>query len=269
MAAPDDDHTQEGSAPATPQPEGIASLGAELRRELRNRRYSTDAAQNERELSDATMALVIASILHDFPVDRLAHESLLEETSIVNVYRAIDSLIDRFQELCDEIIVDLLPGEVNIPGTDLYSSPGLLAANRRLKKINDDMHQIASSLQYMLKGDSVLRQRLSVVAVLAARITIFEETVTIYLDDGRATEPEWGDEASAVRAYQYVQLELDKYRSELRAATAAFMTARKQAQGKAASSFLWRTSWRRAGTILVGLATVIGATAAILALFIK
>jgi hypothetical protein len=46
-------------------------------------------------------------------------------------------------------------------------------------------------------------------------------------------------------------------------------TALADKSAESESFFLWRTPWRRAGTILVGLAGVAGAVAAILALIIK
>jgi hypothetical protein len=252
------------------------------------RRYGIGRRLDETGIHSSTIALVIARILHDFPVDQLTRESLSEGHSVSDLYRAVDELIDRFQRLCDEIVEVLVEARFDKrPYGSAYgiSEARLAAANRKLHKTSRDMHDIAAPLGQILSQDSVLKQRLAVIAALVAEIAVIEDFLVVGFSDvsaGDTGRPERrfrrklgymlteADE-HLVQAYQSISCDLDNYRNRLRLATAGAMALQESSpkSSKTSEFFLWRMPWRRTGTILVGLATVAAAVAAILTLVVK
>jgi len=95
------------------------------------------------------LGIVISGVLSDVPVSSLHDSDLLAGKSLRDLYRAVDKLIQQYQELFDQILEVLI--ESNIKDS-LYGSASRIAdttltrANRKLLSISREMRDIADSL---------------------------------------------------------------------------------------------------------------------------
>jgi hypothetical protein len=128
--------------------------------------------------------MIISGVLGDFPVHLLRDSELLHDRTLLNLYKAIETLIDRFQQLCDEILRVLLESNIQ---NHFYGSAGrvgpsrLPSANRKLRSIASDMRELSSSLDGILKRESALRTRLSELLQVCASISVAEDFLVINL----------------------------------------------------------------------------------------
>jgi hypothetical protein len=197
--------------------------------------------------------MIISGVLADFPLPAIRDSDLLEGQSLVSLYRTVEALIERFQQMCDEILQVLLESDI---AKHFYGSARnvrearLPAANRRLRSIAFDMRELAGSLDGILKRESTLRSRLNQILQVCASISVAEDFLVVNLgtpaaipdqityqinDDGRAWGP-WTGEMhplnvedninspdypgkvgqQMVSDFRRVLGELDRYKRELR-----------------------------------------------------
>src|SRR5712691_6596151 len=50
------------------------------------------------------LAMSISSVIADFPVSKITDEEMLHGKTLLDLYKTIDVLIVRYEELCDEIL---------------------------------------------------------------------------------------------------------------------------------------------------------------------
>ena len=194
---------------------------------------------------ESVLAMVISSTLREFPIEALAREPLLQGASLLKLYSAIDTLIERFHDLCEEIVQALMAGGI-VSGEhqSVYGSAyqlgeaGIRSANRKLARIAADMRDIAAGFDDILANDSPARQRFSDLSRICASISVGEDFLVI-LFGAPVTLPgtipsdreEWGletgrlacvdrhdswDNSRKLDEYSRVSSELDSFRVALR-----------------------------------------------------
>lgn len=121
--------------------------------------------------------MIISSTLQQFPVPALKDEQLLEGHRLIDLYRTIERLIERYQALFDELL-EILPQK---PGERRRAQ--LASTNRKLVGIAADMREIAGHLDGLLARESALRERLGDVLELCVQISK-TESLGLVLDVG-------------------------------------------------------------------------------------
>jgi hypothetical protein len=128
------------------------------------------------------LAMVISSVISDFPVSSIADEELLQGRSLLDLFKTIETLIHRFEELCDEILQVLTEAQIE---DDFYGSAyriahsRILRANRKLLDIARSMRDISSSLDGILRGDSALHMTFNELLEICAAISVAEDFLVI------------------------------------------------------------------------------------------
>jgi hypothetical protein len=90
------------------QPDSIEELATTIRDMAgMTRVYHLLPERKSRSSSGTALGLILGSILKEFPVDRLAREDTLDGRSVLDLYRAVEALIDRFQSLFEELVAVL------------------------------------------------------------------------------------------------------------------------------------------------------------------
>jgi hypothetical protein len=192
----------------------------------------------------SVLSMVISSTLREYPASALGSANILDGKSLVDLYRAIELLIERFQELCDEIVQALVAGGIrpddhqSVYGSVSAGQARLSAANRKLARIASDMRQIASSLFDILPENSALRAKFGALLQVCATISVAEDFLVVEFGtplkisrQTNAREKAWGweidqvdnldrhdswDNSLKLDEYRKVLMELDEYRTELR-----------------------------------------------------
>jgi hypothetical protein len=138
----------------------------------------------ETSYETSILGMIISQTLHDFPVSSLSDETVLQGKTLVDLYRTVETLIERYQELVDEIIQVLAESEIdrNFYGSaHRIAQARLLTANRKLLSIAGDMRELTNSVQQILAKQSALRQRLEDVAQIVTTISVAEDFLIIRL----------------------------------------------------------------------------------------
>ena len=188
----------------------------------------------------SVLAMIISSTLKTVPVASLSRETVLIGHSLSEVYQSVDTLIERFQNLCDEIVENLVEGGIKSydPGSIYGSARRLGRAKIRAAKIATDMREIATSISEMLPKGSNAREQFSEVLQICASISVAEDFLIVEfgapLDisvDRDEHNNRWipdGNQLSGVAVYdscdnsekldEYPRLltQLDAYRTRLR-----------------------------------------------------
>ena len=136
-----------------------ARSGTRVRRLIPERRMGPDAA---------ILTMIVSGLLTSLPVASLCNVGLLEGTSLLELYRAIEILIIRYQDLCDEILASSPWDEQSVRRT-----------NRRLATVASDMRALATSLDRLIQPDDALRRRLTDVLEVCVSISTVEDLVVI------------------------------------------------------------------------------------------
>ncbi|MCI0426807.1 MAG: toll/interleukin-1 receptor domain-containing protein, partial [Nitrospiraceae bacterium] len=144
---------------------------------------------------------VVSGVLSEVPVSSLHNTDLLSGKSLLDLYRAVDKLIQQYQDLCDEILKILLESNIK----DHFYGSGrqiaettLVRSNRKLLRISRDMRDISNSLDGLLKSDSAPLQRFKGLAEICTLISVAENFLILKLgrpsvvpDDGAARIEGW------------------------------------------------------------------------------
>lgn len=194
----------------------------------------------------SVLSLIIASALGEYPVPELGREGVLAGKSLVDLYRAVEALIGRFQDLCDEIVGTLTEGGLrpgvhqSVYGTGRVGAARVRSANRRLAAIALDMREIASHLREILPDGSPVLRRFAALLQLCASISVVENFLAVELGappgvvrrreedrehrqffpttdelDGLRLQDGW-DNSEKLDEYARVLALLDAYKAELR-----------------------------------------------------
>jgi hypothetical protein len=191
------------------------------------------------------LALIIGSTLDEFPVAALDDDQLLSGHRLVDLYRAVATLVTRFQEICDEVIPLLALARSGLREDGAWEQ--VETANRRLLGTAEDMRAAAQQIAAMLDRASNLRRRLLDVSKICVGISDMEfEWLELtlgvpvdlpsaghpWLDHGgmgwhgrlwapvvRDSRSSWGPRGS-LEDLRRTQARLDAYLRDLRAAVA-------------------------------------------------
>jgi hypothetical protein len=221
---------------------GNTRLGGLRRRVGQMLRFKS---RNDEEYHRSVLGMVISSTLRAVPVASLGQETVLAEHSLTELYQTVDTLIERFQNLCDEIIEALIAGGIEsrvhhtvYGSAHRLGSARIRAANRKLAKIATDMRAIASSISGMLPQGSIAREQFSSVLQICASISVAEDFLIVefgaplnvaveqdrakmgWLPDvdqlsGVAVYDSW-DNSEKLDEYSRLLAQLDDYKTELR-----------------------------------------------------
>lgn len=131
----------------------------------------------------SSVDLILSSVLSDYPVQRLAKESLEPQKSLIDLYQLVDRLIDRFQALLDEVSRIL----VKYGGRDLFfprhatleERHEVTIANRKLLAIARDMRDISESIQELLPEKSEFAKHLYLISQICTTISEVEGNVCL------------------------------------------------------------------------------------------
>ncbi|MET9386467.1 TIR domain-containing protein [Streptomyces sp. NPDC002928] len=131
---------------------------------------STLTSSPEMKYHASLIAMVISGVIEDFPISKVTTEHILAGREAGQMYRTIAALIDKFQDLVDQVILAVggQRGEI-----DDYSHEHLArisTANRRLDAIHDDMKTLATCLTELAGDSDQLAQRFMAVSGIAVRI---------------------------------------------------------------------------------------------------
>jgi hypothetical protein len=134
------------------------------------------------------LVMIIGKVLNDYPVSAISREKLLQGKHLVNLYRTVELLIDRYVELCDEILDIIVEAANAEEGKYRWSRLGEVLVERRIERANRkligiayDMREIATSLDGLLDPKSSLRQRLTDVLGLCVQVSVAEDFLLIQL----------------------------------------------------------------------------------------
>lgn len=184
----------------------------------------------------SALGLIIGSILDDFPVARLSDQDRLSGNSLVDLYRAVERLVEQYQRLCDELLRVLHPSRLS----DELSWDGWVEVepiNRKLIALAADMREIATHIGTMLSNGSMLRERLRRVSQLCVAVADMEG-MFLYLTLGLPSDvppdlerihfvglpvpdaPGTYEPAESIEGITGVRAKLDGYVRELRSAIA-------------------------------------------------
>lgn len=199
-------------------------------------------------IEGSALGLIISSTLEDFPVKALSDEQRLSGHRLVDLYRAVEQLVERFHVACDEVLPLLALDRSRLRDRVQWARVG--SVNRRLVKIAADMRRIATHIDGILARDSQLRERLVDVSQLCLGVSDVEfEWLELTLgvpadldedqhpwvdetwhgslwkpvvrDDPHRHFPDRGERQALTRA----RAELDRYLDELREATSKVLAS--------------------------------------------
>jgi hypothetical protein len=180
----------------------------------------------------SALALAVADVLGQFPVDRIARGNM-DAALIIDAYRAVDRLLSNFEE--QSIVLLQLLDEADF-AKHYYGSAGvgfkvISGANFRLVRISEQMRQIAKGMEHLPALNDDFRQRLEAVADLCLQVVEIEDLLSLRLLSGGHGETQYEDNLRAPAFFDTVGkgtvddfsrnlIKLLQYRSSLHGAIA-------------------------------------------------
>ena len=178
----------------------------------------------------SALALAIADVLGQFPVDRIVRGSV-DAALILDAYRAVDRLLSHFEEQSIVILrlLDKAEFAKEYYGSTSVGFRSIVGANLHLVRITEQMRQIAKGMERLPALDSNFRQRLDVVADLCLQVVELEDFLVLRLLSRHDGEVQYEDNLTAPRFLSEVGeqtvsdfsrnlIKLLQYRSSLHAA---------------------------------------------------
>jgi hypothetical protein len=166
--------------------EALEELARDIANGVSYSRFERLVPEGEVGYRHSVLSMIIASTLREYPVSALGREAVLAGRSLIDLYRAVEALIERFQDLCDEIVQALVAGGVRAGDhQSVYGSAfklgeaGLRRTNRKLSSIASDMREIASSLKEILPEGSRARERFGDLLQICATISVAEDFLVV------------------------------------------------------------------------------------------
>jgi TIR domain len=120
----------------------------------------------------SALGLIVSSTLNEFPVKALSDERRLSGHNLVDLYRAVEQLVERFQVACDEVLPLLALDRSGL--RDPAQWPRIDSVNRRLVEVAASMRRIATHIEEILARDSRLRKRLVEISRLCLGVSDIE-----------------------------------------------------------------------------------------------
>jgi len=208
--------------------------------DLRNRSDRSEVAQLARQITDGSvrtaanrvpkdrsyhcslLSMVIGGIVKDFPAAGMTDEEIAQGESLIDLYRTVDTLITRFQDIVNALLAD-----------ELWKN-NYQAQVQKLRDIGCEMQTLVSAFDGVLSRDSALRTRLNRVFQLCVQIGGCDSAIIVSLggEDYYAhyvTDEQYEDHTShggyietqyRVSEYQKLLADLSQYRHDLRDAIA-------------------------------------------------
>ena len=134
----------------------------------------------------SVLGMIISSTLQKVPVQALGRESLMSGHLFIDLYHTVEALIERFEDLCDQIVEALIKGKIRSGDhQSVYGSAHRLgevrlrAANRKLASIASDMREIASEIAKILPESSLVREQLGNLLQICASISVVEDFLVV------------------------------------------------------------------------------------------
>lgn len=132
----------------------------------------------------SALSMIVSGTLEQFPVPALHDAQLVHGQRLIDLYRTVERLIERYQALFDELFEVLSDSGIE----DGFYGSGrrlpqarLASANRKLIGIAADMREIAVHLDQILGRESELRVRLEDVLQLCVEISVAEDFLVLSL----------------------------------------------------------------------------------------
>jgi hypothetical protein len=130
------------------------------------------------------LAMIMSGVLDELPVPSFDQEPLLHGRTLVDLYRTVERLIERFEEVCRSLATVL--GEAGAGPMSYFSvnnlrSAGIVETNTRLIRIANDMREIAKELSQIVASDGTLYRKLTTVSALCTAISLNEDVLVIVL----------------------------------------------------------------------------------------
>lgn len=201
------------------------------------------------------LAMIMSGVLDELPVPSLGQQPLLEGRTLVDLYRTVEHLIERFEEICRSlasVLSEAMAGPMSYPSTMNLRSVGIVETNTKLIRIASDMREIAKELRDTVAVDGAIYEKLAEVSELCTAISLNEDVLVIVLSTPRtlpmylleerpdgggfydvlreitkethafdSSESRWGEpNAGEVSDLERIVVDMEHYRSALREAVA-------------------------------------------------
>jgi hypothetical protein len=234
--------------------EGLSSIVYELEKILQELPITAMEPARPR-YHYSRLAMIIAGVLDELPVPSFGEERLLEGRTLVDLYRAVDRLIGRFEDVCRQlasVLGEACRGPVSYPSISNLRSTDVSEANISLIRVATDMREIAQDVREIVASDTGVFHRLAMVSELCTTISLNEDVLVVILStpkeipahlqadpgdpfsvsrtlrrldsDARAFDSafsRWGEPSlDEVSDLERVVSDMNRYRSELRSAIA-------------------------------------------------
>jgi hypothetical protein len=124
------------------------------------------------------LAMIIAKFIHDFPVTEITDNELLQGRSLLQLYKTIDTIVQHYEELCNEILQAIIDYESEVRP---YGYVEISSRNRRLLSIATDMRDISQSLDSLLRRNSDIYLKFKELSEVCATISSLDGILYIRL----------------------------------------------------------------------------------------
>lgn len=208
--------------------------------------------QQRSAYSSSRLSMIISGILAELPISTLQSQSLNPDRTLIDLYRCVEHLINKFENIC-QILADLLAEAFNGSVRNRLSIQTLdrldvASTNMKLVRISQEMRDIADSLGELVATESLAYRKLRPVAELCIGISLREDDLVVLLGNPRtlpslreedafissfilsrelspaifdSSESAWGSPSPGeVKDLERMVLQMENYRSALRSAIA-------------------------------------------------
>ena len=130
------------------------------------------------------LAMIMSGVLNELPVPSFDQQPLLEGGTLVDLYRTVERLIERFEEICRNlafVLSEAMTGPMSYPSERNLRSVGIVETNTKLLRVANDMREIAKELRQTVASHSTLYQKLTTVAELCTAISLNEDVLVVVL----------------------------------------------------------------------------------------
>lgn len=130
------------------------------------------------------LAMIVSGVLDELPVPSFDQQPLLEGRTLVDLFRTVERLIERFEEICRSlasVLSEAMTGPMHYPSEMNLRSVGLVETNIKLVRIANDMREIAKELRQTVATHGVLYERLARLAELCTTISLNEDALIVVL----------------------------------------------------------------------------------------
>jgi hypothetical protein len=130
------------------------------------------------------LAMIMSGVLDELPVPSFDQEPLLQGRTLVDLYRTVERLIERFEEVCRSlasVLSEATTGPMSYPSERNLRSAGVIETNTKLIRVANDMREIAKELSRTVASDGTLYQKLTTLSALCTAISLNEDVLVVVL----------------------------------------------------------------------------------------